>query len=169
MTQWNQGKSFLALLICALGISMLAVGGNWEGKTKVDTKAEVIEADRAFFRETKARGLDGWMSFMAEDAVRVSPLGQKAFVGKGPIRELDKSLFEDPRATLVWEPNDGGGFADPKWGFTTGKARLIKKADNGSESVDWTGAYITIWHKNEHGQWKVILDTGANDEKGKKD
>lgn len=169
MPRWKQRNFFIVLLICALGISMLAFGRSGEGKPKVDTKTEVLEADRAFYRETKAKGLEGWMSFMAEDAVRISPLGQKAFVGKGPIRELDKSLFEDPKTNLVWEPSDGGGFADPNWGFTTGKAKLVRKADDGSESVDWTGAYITVWHKNEKGQWKVILDTGGSDEKGKKD
>src|SRR5262249_35259456 len=102
----------------------------------------------------------GWMSFMADDAVRVVPLGGKAHIGKAAVKELDAALFADPKRKLVWEPTDAGGFADGKHGFTTGRWKAVARNDKGEETVVLTGAYVTWWRKDD-GRWKVILDTGA--------
>lgn len=129
---------------------------------KADAKTELMDADRAFAKATGEKGIDGWMSFMADDAVRVQPLGGKATVGKAAVRELDAVMFKDPKRKLLWEPTDGGAFADGKHGFTTGRSRSVQVTDKGEE-VRWTGAYVTWWRRGDDGKWKVILDTGAAD------
>jgi len=130
---------------------------------KADAKTELMDADRAFARAAAEKGLDGWMSFMADDAVRVAPLGGKAHAGKSAVRELDAALFADPKRKLVWEPADAGAFADGKHGFTTGRFKLIARTDKGEDEVVSTGAYVTWWRKGDGGKWQVILDTGAPD------
>src|SRR5262245_7973291 len=132
-------------------------------KAEADAKAELMDADRAFAKASAEKGLDGWMSFMAEDAVRVAPLGGQAHAGKAAVKELDAALFADPKVKLVWEPTDAGAFADGKHGFTTGRAKRVARNDKGEEEVRWTGAYVTWWRKGDDGRWKVILDTGAAD------
>src|SRR5262249_51783383 len=97
--------------------------------SKADLKAELMDADRAFAKAAAEKGLDGWMSFMADDAVRVVPLGGKAHVGKAAVKELDAAMFADPKRKLVWEPTDGGAFADGKHGFTTGRFRVLVRTD----------------------------------------
>ena len=131
-------------------------------KAAPDAKAELMDADRAFAKAAAEKGIDGWMSFMADDAVRVQPLGGNATVGKAAVRELDAAMFKDPKQKLLWEPTDGGAFADGKHGFTTGRSRSVLVTDKGEE-VRWTGAYVTWWRKGDDGKWKVILDTGAAD------
>ena len=129
-----------------------------------DLKSQLTSADRAFAKATAEKGLDGWMGFMADDAVRISPLGGKAHAGKAAVRELDAAMFADPKRRLVWEPTDAGAFADGKHGFTTGRARMLVRNQDGSDQVQWTGVYVTWWRKGDDGQWKVILDTGALDQ-----
>ncbi|MFO0849434.1 MAG: DUF4440 domain-containing protein [Gemmataceae bacterium] len=126
-----------------------------------DLKAELMAADRAFAKVTAEKGLDGWLSAFADDAVRVAPLGGKAHVGKAAVKELDAKLFADPARRLVWEPTDAGAFADPNYGFTTGRAKFLAKQADGTEQVVGTTAYVTWWRKDASGTWKVILDTGA--------
>ncbi len=133
-------------------------------KDKTDAKTELMDADRAFAKATAEKGIDGWMSFMADDAVRIAPLGGKAHVGRDAVRKLDAALFfADPKEKLVWEPTDGGAFDDGKYGYTTGRSRMLAKNDKGEEDVRWSGAYVTWWRKGADGRWKVILDTGAAD------
>lgn len=153
----------------ALVAVVAAVVGTWgfamrdqpaEKKPAPDKgKAEVMDADRAFAAAAAKDGLDGWMSFFADDAVRVD-LGAKAHVGKAAVKEHDTPLFADPKKLLVWEPTDGGVFADGKTGYTTGKAQVVAKGDK-PDPEKWTHAYITWWRKGDDGKWKVILDTGA--------
>ena len=129
-------------------------------KAAPDAKTELMDADRAFAKATGEKGIDGWMSFMADDAGRVQPLGGKATVGKAAVRALDAEMFKDPKRKLLWEPTDGGAFADGKHGFTTGRSRSVQMTDKGEE-VRWTGAYVTWWRKGDDGKWRVILDTGV--------
>ena len=145
-----------------------AVLGGWlfapSGRSEppADVRAEVMAADRAFYKAAAEKGLDGWMSFMADDAVRIAPLGTKAHVGTAAVRKLDTELFADPAVKLVWEPTDGGAFADQRCGWTTGRAKMVARTDAGGEEVRWSGAYVTWWRKDAAG-WRVILDTGAAD------
>jgi ketosteroid isomerase-like protein len=97
---------------------------------------------------------------MADDAVRVIPLGGKATVGKDAIRKADAPLFADPKNKLDWEPVDAGVFSDGKHGFTTGHARVVTA---GKDKGPWNIKYVTWWRRGEDGQWKVILDTGASE------
>jgi ketosteroid isomerase-like protein len=148
--------------VLAAGLGGWAFAPPGRSAPEADVRAEVMDADRAFARAAAEKGLDGWMSFMADDAVRVAPLGTKAHVGTAAVRKLDADLFADPAVKLVWEPTDGGAFADRKYGWTTGRAKMVARAAGGAEEVRWTGAYVTWWRKDPAG-WRVILDTGAAD------
>lgn len=151
----------LALLI---GLSAWAIA-SFERTAADDAKTQLMDADRAFAKETAAKGLDGWMSVMADDAVRISPLGGKVVSGIAAVRQLDAAIFADPMKQLIWEPTDGGAFADGKHGFTTGTSKFIEKTADGKETVLSTGRYITWWRKDDKGVWKVILDTGVSEPK----
>jgi ketosteroid isomerase-like protein len=156
----------IVLLILATGLGVVAAAQNRRADpppADADVKNAVTAADRAFAKASAEKGLDGWMSFMADDAVRVTPMGGKATVGKAAVKELDAKLFADPKRKLVWEPTDGGSLADPAFGWTTGKARIIGPNDKGMAETVWAGSYVTIWRKGADGTWKVILDTGASD------
>lgn len=140
------------LLVAAVAASF-AIG---ERSDKDALKTALMDADRAFAKATAERRLDGWMDFYTDDAVRITPLGGKATIGRKAIRELDKNLFADADTRLVWEPTDGGAYPDGKLGFTTGKAKILGKDDKAL----FEGAYVTLWRREANG-WKVILDTGA--------
>lgn len=148
-------------------VAGVASAVNWSGVAREQpanvTRKQLMDADRAFFKAASERGIDGWMSFMADDAVRIAPIGDKAVTGRQAVRELDSPLFADPGKRLIWEPTDGGTFADGKHGFTTGRARIVARNDAGADEATWTGAYVTIWHQAADGSWKVILDTGAGE------
>ena len=124
---------------------------------------DLLEADRAFDRVTTEEGLDGWMSYFAEDAVRLDLHGEvvRDLVA---IREKDRAMFADPQVRLTWAPTDGGLFRDGEHGFTRGRYRVIRQDEEGPVVIS-QGAYLSVWRR-ENGAWKVILDTGAADPTG---
>src|SRR5947209_18791511 len=120
--------------------TLAAIIGGWgfarpEPPKPADVRAEVMAADRAFARAAAETGLDGWMSFMADDAVRIAPLGGKTHMGKAAVRALDATMFADAKRKLVWEPTDGGPFADGRHGFTTGRWKMVARSDEGAEEM----------------------------------
>jgi ketosteroid isomerase-like protein len=55
---------------------------------------------------------------------------------------------------LDWAPIASGKSGD--LGFTVGKA-----AFTGATPEDgWRSTYVTIWHRQPDGTWKVLFDTG---------
>lgn len=135
----------------------LALGG-----APADPKAEMIACDKAFAKMTGEKGLDGWMSYMADDAAKSQRLGEKIVVGKEAIRKADATIFADPKVKLVWEPTDAHAFEGGTTGLTTGRYKVVAESDDGKVIVRSTGAYVTWWRKGKDG-WKVIYDTGTPD------
>ncbi len=126
-----------------------------------DIPAQLMAADRAFAAAAAARGLDGWLSFMSPDAVRLGRM-QNPVRGLEAIRRSDAEIFADPAARLTWEPTDAGAFG-ARSGWTVGHSEVRRRNADGTEKVVGTGRYITIWRRSPDGGWLVALDTGASD------
>ena len=131
------------------------------------SEAGLMAADRAFAAATAKDGLDGWMHFFADDAVKFNFKGPLPR-GKEAVRAADAAMFENPAVTLAWEPTDAGVFADGNTGFTRGDYRVVRADVSGGETVISAGTYLTMWRHEDNG-WKVILDTGVADEAGDDD
>ena len=125
----------------------------------VATPAALMQADRDFATATHARGIDGWMSFFARDAIRI-PYGRGSMVkGYDAVRRFDEPGIADTSVTLNWEPTDAYVFQGGTIGSTTGTFTAVsrKTANAGAELSH--GRYTTMW-RLENGRWLVIMDTG---------
>src|SRR4051812_44594775 len=88
--------------------------------TSIATEGSLMQADRDFATETHARGIDGWMSFYARDAIRIRYRGNMV-KGFDAIRKFDSPGISDTTSTLNWEPTDAQVFRDGEIGSTTGR------------------------------------------------
>ncbi len=122
---------------------------------------ELLEADRAFLRAAIEDGLEGWLSFFTEDALRVDLQGQTA-VGLEAIRVADAALFEPGGLRLRWEPTEAFPFAGGQGGMTRGRYTLIRDATTDDARIIAEGTYLTLWRR-EDGRLRIYLDTGAPD------
>jgi ketosteroid isomerase-like protein len=120
--------------------------------------SSLMKADRDFAAATHARGIDGWMSFFAPDAIRIRYRGD-IVKGFDAIRRFDIATISDSTATLNWEPTDAHLFSDGNTGATTGKYWVVSRrpADAGKQLGH--GRYVTMWRR-DGGRWLVIMDTG---------
>lgn len=120
-------------------------------------REELLAADRAFADSTDRHGLEGWMSWYADDGVRLQ-MGGPVAQGTAAIRAFDTALFADSNLVLRWTPTEAGAFADGRHGFSTGRGALVTR--DGADTA-WSGNYITIWRRHADGRWQVLLDTGS--------
>jgi ketosteroid isomerase-like protein len=122
------------------------------------TESSLLQADRDFAAATHSRGIEGWMSFYASDAIRIRYLGDMV-KGNAEVRKFDTPNISDTTTVLNWEPTDSYVFRDGEIGSTTGTYSVISRrtADTGKELG--RGRYVTMWRR-EHGRWLVIMDTG---------
>jgi ketosteroid isomerase-like protein len=119
----------------------------------------VKAADIAFAQATKDRGLEGWMSFFADDAYA----GTKPSVqGKEDLRKFYQGLFARRDLKFEWAPDQAQVFASGIMGYTSGRYTMSFTNFKG-EPVSQSGSYVTIWQKQPDGSWKVLSDFGSQD------
>ncbi len=121
--------------------------------------APLLQADRDFNQAVAERGVEGWMSCMADDAVllRAQPV-----VGKDAIRKTMEPSFTTPGFKLTWVPTSGQLFKGGDLGYTTGRYEAQRK-DASGKTVITHGTYLTVWKKQADGSWKVVWDGGSPD------
>lgn len=144
----------------ALAVLLAAGAGASAASSKKQAAAlkAIQETDLAFCAATKARGLDGWMSYFAEDAVAF-PQGKPLISGKDQLREFYSGMFQQPELTIAWKPVKADMAASADLGYTIGTAEFRWRGADGKMTTR-PGKYLTIWKKQPDGSWKVAADLG---------
>lgn len=109
----------------------------------------------------KAKDLDRYVSFYAEDAVLLWP-GAPTVTGRAAIREFMRVFFSMPNFSLSFETtrvevSRAGDFA-----YTCGTNKVTLMDSNGKRMND-RGKYLTVYRKQSDGTWKVVADMGNSD------
>lgn len=143
-------------------VAMVALAGLGtscgSGKQAVTDASQLMEADRAFYRATSEKGLDGWVSFLHPRAV-IFPAGRPAIAGIDSIKSYYELTKFDP-SQLKWEPLTAELSASGDLGFSHGNWEKPGKDREGKETV-YRGKYLTVWRRDDAGKWKVVADIGT--------
>lgn len=125
-------------------------------------KMVLYDLEARFAKDVAERGGAAFADWFAEDGIAMSN-GQAPIVGKVAIV---RSANWNPKVyQLTWTPTDGQMGPSGDMGYTWGHFEGHSKDANGN-AVTTSGRYMTIWRKNPDGQWKVVLDAGANEPAG---
>ena len=109
-------RPVMILTLCALCVGCVATvktGGSAGGATE----GSLMQADRDFADATHARGIDGWMSFYAGDAIRIR-YRDNMVKGYDAVRKFDLPNISDTTTILNWEPTDAYVFRGGSIGAT---------------------------------------------------
>jgi hypothetical protein len=116
---------------------------------------ELEAADRAFCAATAQRGVAGWVT--AFDARG----GMMSETGRIEHDEIAAAMTETLTSVKIdWAPIASGKSGE--LGFTVGKATFT----GASPEHSWRSTYVTIWHRQPDGSWKVLFDTGRTVQDG---
>jgi ketosteroid isomerase-like protein len=94
-----------------------------------------------------------FLEYMDPDGVLLRP-GHYPIVGGNAVSFLTGTV--DTSFTLTWEPTDGKIAKSCDLGFTYGTYKLQPK----TKDTAVYGTYVSVWKKQENGEWKFVLDTG---------
>ena len=145
-------KTVLRLSVCAVLLSAVALAADRDPSV-------LMQADRDFARATATRRLQGWMSYMAPNAVllRAEPLVGLEQISAGMAKDFDAPGFH-----LAWEPTKAEFIGSGPLGYTIGRYEARFTGDDGKPHTSH-GSYMTTWQKQRDGSWKVVADIGSAD------
>ena len=145
-------KAVLQILLCAVVLSAISFAADR------DTNI-LMQAERAFAKATAERGVDGWMDYMAPNAVELSA---EPLVGLDQIRAGMTKQFKLPGFKITWQPTKAEFLGEGDLGFAVGRYEVRFTGDDSKAHVE-TGSYLTTWQKQKDGSWKVVSDIGSPD------
>jgi ketosteroid isomerase-like protein len=119
----------------------------------------LMQAERAFAKATAERGVDGWMEFMAPNAVELSA---EPLVGHDQIRNGMAKQVLLPGFKITWAPTKAEFLGKGDVGYAVGRYEVRFTGEDGKPQVE-TGSYLTTWQKQKDGSWKVVSDIGSPD------
>lgn len=151
----------LVVLAVALLVTACTVTVNTNDSPAGTTEGSLMQADRDFAVATHARGIDGWMSFYAPDAIRIRYRGNMV-KGAEEIRKFDLPGISDTTTILNWEPTDAHVFHGGDIGSTTGRYWIVNRTRPDAGKEGGRGRYVTMWRRDRD-HWLVIMDTGYPD------
>lgn len=162
-------KTRAGVIAAALVLGMAAIWPAATGMTRTDrsgaARESLLEADRAFDAATAERGVDGWVSFFADDAVML-PQGSGLVRGAPAIRTSMAGFFARKGASLRWTPDRAEVSKSGDLGYTYGTYVATAPGPDG-KPLSSHGKYVTIWRRNAGGEWKAVLDMGNQGTGGK--
>ena len=128
---------------------------------RVDIETEVkalMNTDRAFSDLSVNKGRnEAFYTYCANNGVILRP-DSYPVEGREKISELLLQAPDDSY-TLSWEPSYGFVSKSVDLGYTYGIWTLKAIDDEGVTNIN-KGSYVSIWEKDEEGNWKFLLDTG---------
>ncbi len=121
--------------------------------------AVLYELEENFAKDAAVRGGLAFIDRMAPDGVLLMN-------GQAPIEGLDKikkAMQWTPKEyQLTWTPMAAVMGPSGDMGYTWGHFEGRSIDVNGYPVVT-KGRYMTIWRKEANGDWKIVLDAGANE------
>jgi ketosteroid isomerase-like protein len=125
----------------------------WGCQEITPTVEELFAVDREFSGTASKAGFNKAFIEFAHDDVVLLRENSMPIVGKPTLMKI----FENASAEgidFTWEPLAGDIAQSGELGYTYG-IYTIK-----GDSIEERGTYVSIWKKNETGEWKYVLDTG---------
>ncbi len=125
-------------------------------KGEADREA-LIKMEAAFAQASTERGVEGWLSFFAQDAA-IFPPSADIVTGLPAIRAHYQKTGFSP-AGLSWKPVFSDASACGDLGYTFGNWEASEKDAKGAP-VTYRGKFLTVWKRQPDGTWKVAADIG---------
>jgi uncharacterized protein (TIGR02246 family) len=109
----------------------------------------------------KAKDLDRYVSFYADDAVLLWP-GAPMVTGHAAIRKFMQVFFSMPDFSFSFETAHVEVSLAGDFAYTCGTNKVTLVDLNGKRIKD-SGKYLTVYKKQSGGTWKVVADMGNSD------
>ena len=115
----------------------------------------LLAADRAFDAATAEKKLDGFSSFLADNASTLRA-DRPVLQGKAAVQQEWKGLLENKSISLRWQPISAEIAKSGDLGYTRGTYVLTATDPASQKAVTEKGRFVTIFRKEADGSWKAV-------------
>lgn len=121
----------------------------------VEVERQLMNADRAFSDLSARKGMAA--AFTAYMDPREGMMIRPGGIAEG-AQQIGQMFSGAGDVKLTWIPDRAYASNSGDFGMTTG--RFTRAAPGGAPAE---GRYVTVWRKNNNGEWKALVDIGNAD------
>ncbi|MFD2587342.1 YybH family protein [Croceitalea marina] len=125
-------------------------------QTIVDRKQEEANLMETSREWSQSFSTDEYFSFIGEGGIMMAP-GQPLLEGHEKIRNVLQEFQSLPGFKVTWEPQQALVSKSGDLGYTIDKM-LMNFDDENGVTVNQFQKVVSIWKKNEKGEWKMVVD-----------
>jgi uncharacterized protein (TIGR02246 family) len=153
-------KRFAALACAAVVASMMTACNQTANTHDADVKA-IKDLETTWNQDYAGKDPDKIASYYADDAVLMVP-GMEAASGKDAIRKVGVQMFADPALSLKFQASKIDAAKSGDLAYSQGSYTMTMTDPNTKQVVNDHGSYVTVYHKQADGTWKVVSDIATS-------
>lgn len=153
-------KKAVSLALFA-GIALAMAACNQAPDTH-DADVQAIKTlETTWNQDYAAKNPDKLASYYADDAVLMAP-GMDPASGKDAVRKMIGQMVTDPALSLKFQASKVDAAKSGDMAFSQGSYTMTMTDSNTKQVVNDHGSYVTVYHKQADGTWKVVSDIATS-------
>jgi uncharacterized protein (TIGR02246 family) len=129
--------------------------------TPQEETAEVHAAAQVRLKAIETGDVEAYLSVYADDAVWMPPAAME-IVGKEAARRRISQSFDAATLEPVIQSREQTVMS-PDWVADRGQYAILVTPKQGGESRQTVGSFLTLWHRDDGGKWKIFFDIWNTD------
>ncbi len=123
--------------------------------------AAIRQAGQARFEAAAAGDTGRYLAAYADDAIWMPPAAEE-IVGKAAARQRMEGVLAEVEIEMD-TTTDEEMVLSPDWVLDRGSYAMTRTPRDGGEPEDVVGSYLTLWHRDSDGSWKIAFDIWNSD------
>ena len=124
-----------------------------------EPKAQLLQVDKDFSKMSEEKGMAIAFDFYMADAAIMIKNNMAPVAGRNAINKLFQNASENEQ--LIWSPIFAEIAESKDLGYTIGEWTFSITDSTGAVEKSY-GHYISIWKKQNDGNWKYVFDSGTS-------
>lgn len=154
-------RSYLSAAAIVLALLISCAPTAQEPAAPPPDTAKIRELGEARMTAIETGNVDGYLDAYADDAVWMPPAAEE-IMGKAAARQIMQGALDE--ITIDEETTvDEQVVLSPDWVLDRGTYALTRTPKDGGESEEAVGTFLTIWHRQDDGSWKIAYDIWNSD------
>lgn len=150
-----------AALACATVVALMTAACNQPPNTHDADVQAIKDLETQWNQDYASKNADKIASYYADNAVLMTP-GMEAAVGKDAIQKAMKEFVSDPALSLKFQASTVDAAKSGDLAYSQGSYTITMTDPNTKQPMNDHGSYVTVYHKQADGSWKVVSDIASS-------
>jgi uncharacterized protein (TIGR02246 family) len=148
-------------LACVAGIAMMIAACTKASDTRDADVQAIRSLESTWNQDYASKNAEKLTAYYTDDAVLMAP-GMAPAAGKDAIHTMISQMITDPALSLKFQASKVDAAKSGDMAYSQGSYTMTMTDPTTKQMVNDHGSYVTVYHKQADGSWKVVSDIATS-------